>query len=723
MKFRGAYILPVLATILALFAFISPFNNGEKESVLVQTILESLNQLHFQPVSVDDEFSNKAFNLYIDRLDGGRRWLTEKDINELEKYRTLVDDQANAGNYDFFETSLRLFNAGIEKTQKYYQEALEKDIEFSKDENIELDGKKRGWAKNDRELKIYWSSFVKFQVLSRYDDLVEKREEAKEYNPKEVEEGKEMSEEDQAYATKTDEELIEEAKTESLKYFDRWYTRIQKMKRHDHISSYLNALTAVFDPHTNYYEPIDKENFDISMSGKLEGIGARLQTDNDYTKITSIVVGGPAWKQGDLEDNDIIKAVAQEGEKAVDINGMTINEVVQLIRGKKGTKVTLTVKKVNGAEKKITIERDVVVTSEGFAKSLMTETDEGEKIGYIRLPRFYADFQDRNGRRCAKDVAVEIEKLKKQNVEGIIIDLRNNGGGSLRDVVKMSGLFVEDGPMVQVKSRGRKPEVLEDSNSSVLWDGHLIIMVNNFSASASEILAAALQDYKRAVIVGSPTFGKGTVQRFFDLDRAISSHEDIKPLGQVKLTTQKFYRVNGGSTQLKGVTPDILLPDNYKYIETGEKENEYPLQWTEIDPVKYGQEVYDLSNLDLLKSKSEARIYKNPIFTKIDDNAKRLKEQRDDTEYPLNYTAYHQEEKALEHTAEAFEDMFNTIVNENISNLAEDLPQFENDESKAARNEDFIKNLKKDVYLEETLNIMQDMISTNKLAERTKNKK
>lgn len=717
MKSKGAVFLPALVAVLAFFAFYPPINNAEKEAVLMQTILTSLNTLHFQPVDVNDEFSAKAFDIYMERLDGGRRWLTEKEVKQLEKYRDKMDDQAVTGSYELFDLSLQYFNEGLKKTRTFYEEALKKDFDFSKPGSIELDGEKRGWAKNDKELQSYWSAWAKYETLTRYDDLMEKREKAQEYKAEEAEEGKEMSEEDLAYKSKSDEDLMTEAREEAKKYFDRWYDRLEKMKRNDHLSTYLNAVTAVFDPHTNYYEPIDKENFDISMSGKLEGIGARLQTDGDYTKVSDIVVGGPAWKQGDLEESDLIKAVAQEKEDAVDISGMTINEVVQLIRGKKGTKVTLTVKKVNGAETKITIERDVVITSEGFAKSLMTKTKEGEKVGYIRLPRFYADFQDRNGRRCAKDVAIEVEKLKEQNVEGIVIDLRNNGGGSLRDVVKMSGLFVEDGPVVQVKSRGRKPEVLEDTDSSVQWDGHLIIMVNNFSASASEILAAALQDYDRAVIVGSPTFGKGTVQRFFDLDRAISGNSDLKPLGSVKLTTQKFYRVNGGSTQLKGVTPDIILPDNYKYIETGESENEYPLKWTEIAPVEATQNVYDLTSIKpLLQAKSKARVSKSSIFNKIDENAQRLKSQRDDSEYPLNYEAYNSEEAALEKTAEAFEGMFDNIVNKNVVNLKVDLAAFEEDESKAARNKDFIENLQKDVYLEEVLHIMHDMIAANELA-------
>ena len=718
---KGAYLLAAVTAALTFFAFYPPENTPQKETALIQTILTSLNSLHFQPVEIDDDFSSKAYDLYLNRLDGGRRWLTEKNVDKLEKYRKDLDNEAAKGGYEFFDLSLKMFNEGLQKTQTYYRDFLASDFDFSKSGNIELDGEKRGWADDDEELREYWNDWAKYETLTRFSNLKDKREQAAEYNADEAEEGEEMSEEDLAYKSKTDAELMTEAKEEALKYFDRWYDRLEKMKRHDHLSTYLNALTAVFDPHTNYYEPIDKENFDIRMSGKLEGIGARLQAQEEYTKVTDIVVGGPAWKQGDLEENDLITAVAQEGEKAVDINGMTINEVVQLIRGKKGTKVTLTVKKVNGATTKITIERDVVVTSEGFAKSLLLKTDQAEKIGYIRLPSFYADFQDRNGRRSAKDVAKEVEKLKKENVEGIIIDLRNNGGGSLRDVVKMSGLFVEEGPMVQVKSRDRKPEVLEDTDSSVQWDGNLIVMVNNFSASASEILAAALQDYDRAVIVGAPTFGKGTVQRFFDLDRAYNGDNDVKPLGQVKLTTQKFYRVNGGSTQLKGVTPDIFLPDNYAYIETGEKENDYPLKWTEIPAVEYSQNVMRISRiLPQLKDKSEDRVKDNEVFVKIEENAKRLKKQRDDTDYPLSSADYDAEAALLEKTAEAFEGMFDEDVISFVQNLAVDLPAFEADESKAARNDDFLDDVKKDVYIEEVLNIMHDMIDAKELATKGK---
>ena len=391
---------------------------------------------------------------------------------------------------------------------------------------------------------------------------------------------------------------------------------------------------------------------------------------------------------------------------------MVINDVVQLIRGEKGTKVRLYVKKAEGGNEEIIITRDVVVTSESFAKSLIIDSDHGEKIGYLRLPKFYADFQDRNGRRCAEDVKIELDKLKKVGVDGIILDLRNNGGGSLSDVVTMSGFFVEEGPMVQVKSRSRQPEVLTDDDPSVQYNGPLIIMVNQFSASASEILAAALQDYGRAVIVGTgnSTFGKGTVQRFFDLDAVVRGNPELKPLGNVKLTVQKFFRVNGGSTQLKGVTPDIVLPDTWLYVETGEKEEEFPMEWTQIDPVDYSQNVYGLYALPQIRENSAMRIRNDKVFQAIYDRAKSIKEQRDDSEHALNLQSYQTKNEEWKKTSDEYEKLFEAEVVPKVNNLEVDLPEFKADESAQARNEEWIKGVKKDVYLKETLNIMHDMI-------------
>lgn len=714
--FRNPVFLSVAAAIFLVGAFWAPVNSAEKEAVLVGTILNGLQRMHYQPVRIDDDFSEKLYTTYLDRLDGGKRFFTQKEIKDLKKFKTDLDDEANKGTYEFFDQAIALHDAARLKVQEYYRAALSEPVDFSDSESFETDGEKKEYAKNDKNLKEEWRKLMKYETLTRLTNKLEAQEKAKEKIAKgeikedETEESKKDREE---LLAKTYEELEADARKDALKIYDDWFERMSKLKRSDRLSDYLNTITNVFDPHTGYYEPIDKENFDIGMSGRLEGIGARLQESDDYTKVSSIVVGGPAWKGGELEENDLIMAVSQEDEDPVDITGMGINDVVKQIRGPKGTIVTLKVKKATDSSvKEIKITRDIVIMEEGFAKSLLLNSDKNEKIGYLKLPRFYADFDDADGRFCSTDVGIEIEKLKNENVKGIILDLRNNGGGSLRDVVKMSGFFIEKGPIVQVKSRTGKPEILSDRDPSVQYDGPLIVMVNEFSASASEILAAALQDYKRAVIVGSTsTFGKGTVQRFFNLDRAIVGNNDIKPLGSMKLTTQKFYRINGGSTQLKGVEPDIVLPDNYKYIETGEKENEYPLKWTEIEAVDYSQNVVDLSNIQDMVAASKRRVESNEVFQKIESNALRLKKQRDQSEFPLSMKEFKAWDDKIAKESEQYKDLFTEIEAMSAVNLEVDMEGFEVDESKKARNDDWLKNIKKDAYLYETLNIMHDMIS------------
>jgi carboxyl-terminal processing protease len=473
----------------------------------------------------------------------------------------------------------------------------------------------------------------------------------------------------------------------------------------------------LYDPHSDYFEPIEKQNFDIRFTGKLEGIGATLQTVGDYTKVATVVVGGPAWKTKEVFENDIILKVAQEGADFKDISGMVINDVVQQIRGKKGTKVRLLVKKVDGTIKEVEITRDIIELEEGFAKSLLLKNDQlpNEKYGYIYLPRFYADFEDPKGRFCAPDVEKEIEKLKAENVKGIILDLRNNGGGSLSDVVKMTGFFIPSGPVVQVKSKESKADVLRDPDSRTQYDGALIVMVNNMSASASEIIAAALQDYGRAIIVGTKsTYGKGTVQRFFDLDMGLRGYEEFKPLGEVKITTQKFYRINGGSTQLKGVTPDIILPDQYHYLEIGEREEDYAMEWTEIAPVGYEPQKSKLQSLDLLRKKSEDRVKSDPSFQMILKNALRIKKQRDQSVMPLSLNAYKQLLKNQEKEAQEFRDAFKNYQIKGVENLAADLTEINADSAKITRNIAFKESVGKDIYLRESLLILNDYIRLKK---------
>lgn len=696
MKNKGL-LLSLAVAIALFFAFYPPFDNAHKEAALMESILTELNYYHYQPLDINDELSEKVYTLFMERLDNGRRWLTQDDVNHLKAFQTELDNEAQQGTFTFLDMAVQLQEAGINKTEAWYKEILSKPFDFTGNDSFETSSEKRPYAKNDKELRQYWEQSLKWETMTRLADKLR---------------SKEKGEED--FKDKTDEELEEEARKDVLKVFDNWYTRLDKRKRSDHVSMYLNAFTNIFDPHTEYYEPIDKQNFDIGMSGRFEGIGARLQTDGENTKVSEIIVGGPAWKGKDLEKNDKILKVAQgDDPEWTDITGMVINDVVQLIRGEKSTKVRLYVKKAEGGNEEISIIRDVVVTSESFAKSLIIDSEQGEKVGYIRLPKFYADFQDRNGRRCAKDMKIELEKLQAQAVDGIIIDLRNNGGGSLRDVVTMSGFFVEEGPMVQVKSRSRKPQVLTDDDPSVQYDGPLIVMVNQFSASASEILAAALQDYGRAIIVGTgnSTFGKGTVQRFFDLDQVVRGNSELKPLGNVKLTVQKFFRVNGGSTQLKGVTPDIVLPDTWLYVDTGEKEEDFPMEWTQIDPVEYSQNVTSLEGLADIRERSATRVRNDELFQAIYDRAKAIKEQRDDSDQLLNLQAYQAEDEAWEKESDKYKDLFEDEVVPNVRNLKVDMPQFDADESKKARNDEWVKGVKKDHYLKETLNIMHDMIS------------
>ncbi|MFN0214041.1 MAG: carboxy terminal-processing peptidase [Saprospiraceae bacterium] len=700
-------IVGILSIVLVLHEY-NPFTNGDpvsspqRDAALLRTISQVLTRGHFQPKDMDDVFSKNVYALYLKDIDNGKRFLTLSDVEQLKQYELLLDDQAKAGTFECFDRSVVLLEAALVKTQGWYREILASPLDFSKVDFLQADGEKLKWAKDDAELRTRWERWMKYDVLSRVIEEEDKQEKP------------EYKGEKKDFAT-----LEKEQRAKVLDSYDKWYKRMQKLDHNRRLETYLNAITNYFDPHTGYYSPREKENFDIQMSGKLEGIGARLQSDGEKTSVSEIVPGGPAWKQGVLQAKDVILKVAQ-GEtdvESLDIMGWDLDDVVAKVRGPKNTKVTLTIQKPDGTEKTITITRDVVIMEEGFAKSLILNENgaEQDRIGYIYLPKFYADFE--SGRtNCAQDVTAELEKLKKESVKGIILDLRNNGGGSLRDVVTMSGLFIEDGPIVQVKSRGRATEILRDNDTRVQWGGPLIVMVNGFSASASEILAAAMQDYRRAIIVGSTsTYGKGTVQRFFDLDNA-ASDDSVKPLGEMKMTIQKFYRVTGKTTQLDGVTPDIVLPDFYNLLENGERENDYPLASTTIEPVTFKQSAYNISDANQLKTNSQARVKNDPTFQKVSDNAVRLRKRKDESSYPIQVEKYRQWNKKQDEEAEQFDNIFKPIEQFKLVNIAADLPQIQSDTSRIARNESWIKERQKDVQLYETLRIMLDMIRIDGVA-------
>lgn len=730
MKWKGFFLTLALLASVIVWGIYPTVNVEEKESVILDAVLNYLEALHFSPLELDDDLSAKVFDDYIESIDPSKRFLLQSEVDQLSIYKDQLDDQIKMKDFTFFNASLEIIEASRARSKRIYNEIIEGDIASIDETKVEVDRDKRRFSANEAELKDLWEQLIKYDYNNRLinkiedqEDRLNKEEEEEEDNNSQLKEDTRdiavdlatEKEEDEEEPIKSEEELSLEVKEKIKETYDDWFERMDKDKRSDRFETYINSITHLFDPHSDFYNPKEKQDFDIRMGGKLEGIGARLQSDGDYTKVTSIIPGGPAWKGKELDVDDLITAVTQKGEEPLDITGMRLDDVVSKIRGKKGTVVILSVKKVDGSRQQVEIERDEVIIDEGFARSLKLDIpDVMENVGYIKLPKFYSSFEKKDGNSCAKDVAAEIEKLNALKVNGIILDLRNNGGGSLQDVVDMTGLFIEDGPIVQVKPRNKPAYVYDDKDATALYDGPLIVMVNQFSASASEILAAALQDYERAVIVGSnSTFGKGTVQRFVDLDRAVRdpSASALKPLGNLKITMQKFFRINGGSTQLKGVTPDIIFPNNYHFIETGEKDYDHAMEWSEIPAVDYGQNIFRIPSLELLRKKSEMRTQNEENFKMVLENASRLKSNRDETEYPLEFDAYNEYIDRKEEAAEKFDGLFDqTIESLVISNLAVDEEYINSDESRVARNDDWKEGVSKDFYLEETMHILKDIV-------------
>ena len=685
--------------VAALFTALYPQSDPkEKESVILNAIMKVQEYAHFEDNVLDDAFSENVLHGYLERLDYGKRFLLQSDVDELSSYEHLIDDHIQSGNLEFFDLSVNKIESGLNKVRNWYEEILDQPFDYSISQNYETDGEKRTFAKDDEELRANWEMQLKYETLVKLARKLDSQE-------KKIEKEEEVE-------IKTLEELEADAREEVRDSYSDWFDRLDDVRRSDRFEAFVNSITHAFDPHTDYFNPKRKEDFDINMSGRLEGIGARLQTDGDLTKVVDIIPGGPAWKQKELEIGDKISAVRQgDAEETEDITGMRIDDVVKRIRGKKGTLVTLQVLKKDGTEVDITIERDEVIIDEGFAKSLIIEHEQMEEaIGYIYLPRFYSNFNSTDGPKASRDIKKELEKLQSESVGGIILDLRNNGGGALNEVVDMAGLFIESGPIVQVKSRKGEPFIYRDKDASVAYDGPLVVMVNANSASASEILAAALQDYDRAVVVGSSsTFGKGTVQRFFDLDRAVSGAGEMKPLGQVKITTQKYYRINGGSVQLKGVEPDVVLPDNYMYIETGEKDYDHAMEWTQINPVPFDQDVYVVDDLSILKKNSASRVVDNDIFQKIEENARRIDKMKDETSYSLELDSYRESTRMRKEASDKYKDLMKPIEAFSLRNSEMDMAYINTDSSRIARNERWIENLQKDVYLEEALFVLADV--------------
>ena len=677
--------------LLLLLNFSGGIPNPEKDKLLIEVIAYVLERGHFSPKEINDEFSENVFRNYIEGIDGQHRFFLQSDINNFNRFKKELDNQIKASDIAFFDLSHKRLMSRMEQVKEFYEELLEIPFDFHKEENIDLNFKEMSYASTLNELKSIWRKRFKFSTLDTYSSKIQSEITKRE--------------EDSTYQIRSKVIIEEEAREKTRKDIENSFEVIGEIQRKDWFSIYVNSITLAYDPHSNYFPPEEKERFDQNISGKFEGIGARLQKKNQEVKITEIIAGGPVWNDKLLEAGDIILKVAQKDGEPVEIGSMPLGDAVKLIKGPKGTQVFLTVKRVNGLIEEVVITRDIVEIEESYSKSSLINKND-KLYGLIELPKFYIDFKDNGSRNAASDVKKEIEQLKQRNVEGIIIDLRNNGGGSLKTVVEMTGFFIDEGPVVQVKSTGGIEKVLKDKDPAIIWDGSLVILVNEFSASASEILAAALQDYKRAIVIGSKqTFGKGTVQNVIDLNRIISgsTHGD---LGAVKLTTDKFYRINGGSTQLEGVKSDIVILDRYAYVNLGEKDQENPLTWDQIKPAKYKLWPNQF-NYDYALSESSQRLASNFYIKLVDEQAKWVLLQQDDYEYTLNYDVYlNEREENLKAT-----DRFKNL-NDFDSNLSfEWLPEAGvevNEEIKERRNR-WVENLEKDFYINEAVNVLEDL--------------
>jgi carboxyl-terminal processing protease len=676
-------------------------NPPNKYEEILKLVGQMLTQAHYSPQDINDAFSKKIFKKYMGDLDPEKNIFLQSDITALQrKYETKIDDEIKGDPVEFFLVSGKTFNARMEEAAVIADEILAKPFDYSIDEEVVLDGDKLDYADNIAEIKERWRKKIKYLTLERYSDLLETREKNK---------GKE------GFVVKTDEELEKEAREKTRKIVDRLFERFRfKFNDDDKFNVFVNAITTTMDPHTEFFPPVDKRYFDEEMSGRFFGIGASLQYDDGNIKVSSLLTGSPAWKSGELQVGDVIEKVGQGKEEPVDLTGFQVTDAVKIIRGKKGTEVRLTVRKSDGTSKVVSLIRDEIVQDETFARSAIVKNG-SSKIGYIFLPEFYADFDNPNGNRCYIDVANEIKKLKNEKVDGIVMDLRNNGGGSLYDVVQMAGLFIEDGPIVQVKDRDNKPSVLKDKDRNVLYSGPLVVMVNEFSASASEIFAAAIQDYGRGVIIGSTsTYGKGTVQRNIGLDTETGFSMSNSDLGTVKLTLQKFYRINGGSTQLKGVYSDIVLPDQLEYLKLREKDDPDALPWDEINKSPYSawNAGYDLKTIQQL---SNQRLENNVAFNIIRQNTEWLAKQND-KQYTLQLDKYRQEQKQIRATIAQNQELLKLKDLLNVNALPGEDTRWSNDAGKQDRFNNWLKNLGKDIYLDQAVKVVGDIINQQNLA-------
>jgi len=671
------------------------FENPNKDKLLMQLISYLLEQGHFQPKVFNDEFSLEVYKRFLNRIDPYKHYFYKSDIEIFKQYEQQLDDQIQNYEIEFFNIVYKKLTQRINESVDVYNDILSRPFDYEINETFKSESEESDYVSSKKEMYERWRKQLKFTTLSSYHDLLSDQQSRSNNSD---------------LTTKTKEQIEEESRLSTLGNLEQTAIYFNDLRRDDWLSIYINSIAESFDPHTYYFAPQDKDRFDASMSGKYEGIGARLEKKMNEIRITELISGGSAWRQNKLQVGDVILKVRQEDEnEAVSVLGKRLDDAVKLIKGPKGTSVILTLRRVDGTIEDLKIPRDEIELEETYVKSSILKSDD-YIFGVINLPKFYIDFEDLNSRNATTDLKKEIQRLKSEGMDGLVLDLRNNGGGSLKTVVDIGGLFIDKGPIVQVRSTGYDSEVLRDRDPSIIWDGALVILVNEFSASASEILAAAMQDYKRAVIIGSKqTYGKGTVQNIIDLNKMIKNNTN-GDMGALKFTTQKYYRINGGSTQLEGVKSDIVLPNRYTYMDMGEKDQDNPLPWDEIQPATYKEWENSINYEEIIKL-SRNRVNNNPTLKLIDESARWIEKNRSKKVFSLNYKTFKNEMIDNERESKKFDSISNYKTDLLFSSLSYEFPLMDRDSVLRDNRNRWHESLSKDIYMEEALNVLKDLLT------------
>ncbi|MBK7537142.1 MAG: carboxy terminal-processing peptidase [Myxococcales bacterium] len=699
-----------------------------REKILSEAVLHLFQEQHLLRKRIDDEVSRAAFDNYLDRLDGGKMFLLRKDREALGRYADQVDDQLRAGTLTLAHEGSRAFVARVEVIDKLVAELLAKPVDLSNEEWVELDPKKLQPATTEDELRERWRQRIELEVLERITQMesaltakaeVEKRTKAAQQKkagsgtpsaavtpPDAADEEEEPSAIPVAQIPTTAEAREAKARADLAKSYSGRFARLRTPAKLEVAADLVNAVGEALDPHTSYLPPADKANFDIRMSGSLQGIGAVLRERDHYVEVAELVPGGASWRHGGIAAGDLILSVVNTGQEPVDVLDMHIDDVVKIIRGPKGTVVTLRLQKATGVQETVSITRDVVVIEEAYARGAELTRKGKPSIGYINLPSFYGG--QGSPRTASLDIRYLLGELRARKVRGVILDIRGNGGGLLNDAVRLTGELIDRGPVVQVRDGHGRSETLEDERPGINFDGPVIVLVDKFSASASEILAGALQDYQRAIIVGTgPTHGKGTVQTLADLDELTGGALE---LGVLKLTIQQFFRVSGASTQREGVTPDILLPDPAGHVESGERDLPHAIAWSKVAPQAHSA-WGSTWNVPELAKRSQARVTKHPLLAKISAATAVLKARREDTRVPLTKAAFEARRKEQRKAIDEVSPDFKAVPAAFAVKMVSDRAAAPRPDGKA---DDSLKrwqdNLAHDPWVDECLSILGDVI-------------